>query len=393
MSFMPRKPDEFYMTRALALAARGQGRAEPNPMVGCVLAAPDGTVLGEGFHEYYGGNHAEVNALKDAQSRGNDVRGATAFVTLEPCCHYGKTPPCALALIHAGVAHVCAAMRDPFPKVAGGGFQMLQEAEISVSVGVCEPEARRLNAPYLKLTTLYRPWILAKWAMTLDGKIASRTGSSRWISTSASRKRVHETRARMDGILVGSGTVLADNPMLTARLAPDSDAAVLRRALRIVADARLETPLESQLVRTAREFPVLLAVGPDVPESRIASYTDAGCEIFRFQRPSSDGRAAQMAELLDELGRRRLTNVLAEGGRSVFGALFDLHEIDEINVFVAPKLCGGCGAFTPVGGYGIACMEDAFSLPDPKIETLDGDVLISGRVARPAASDLEINLC
>lgn len=385
-TIMPLENDAFYMSRALKLAEQGRGRVEPNPMVGCVLVSEDGTILGEGFHQHFGGNHAEVNALEDAASRGNNVCGAAAFVTLEPCSHYGKTPPCALALIRAGVKHVSAAMCDPFPKVAGGGFQMLQDAGISVSVGTCEAEARYLNAPYLKLTLCRRPWVTAKWAMTLDGKIAARTGSSRWISSEVSREFVHEMRARMDGILAGVGTVLADDPMLNAR--PNADFGTIpRQALRIVADVRLETPIDSKLVRTAAQIPVLLAVGADVSDKRTESYIAAGCEIFRLQRPDSDGRAAQMAELLDELGRRRLTNLMVEGGRTVFGALLDLREIDEVYAFVAPKLCGGRDAFSPIGGFGLAHMEDAFSVDEPKVERMGADVLVSGRVSAPKNVD------
>lgn len=384
------KNDEFFMKQALTLAARGRGSVEPNPMVGCVLASPEGRILGQGWHQKFGRNHAEVNALEDAAQHEISVKGATAYVTLEPCCHYGKTPPCALALKKAGIARVVAAMRDPFPKVAGGGFQILQEAGISVSVGVCEAEARALNAPYLKLVMAGRPWVIGKWAMTLDGKIATRTHSSRWVSSALSREKAHETRARVDGILVGVGTVLADDPMLTAR--PQS-APVLRKALRIVADSRLETPLTSRLVQTAHEIPVLLAVGEEVSEERILPYQKAGCEIFRF---SASVRTGQMAELLDELGRRRLTNLLAEGGSAVLGTLLDLQEINEINVFVAPKLCGGKDAVPAIGGYGLASMEDAFRIQDLQTQALDGDLFLSGRVQRQSAEkrygNLELNL-
>ena len=371
--------DKKMMARALELARRGQGCVEPNPMVGCVLVSPSGEILGEGWHQKYGGHHAEVNALLDAKERGNSVEGATAYVTLEPCSHYGKTPPCALALREAKVARVAAAMRDPFPKVAGGGFRLLEEAGIAVSVGILEEEARKLNAPYLKLVLTQRPWVTAKWAMTLDGKIASRTGSSRWISSEESREFVHQTRARMDAILVGAGTVLADDPMLNAR--PESGI-IHRQPLRVIADARLETPLDSRLVQTARELPVLLAVGADVPEAKTFYYREAGCEIFRFSEVAGvpGSHVKQMAELLDELGRRQLTNLLVEGGSAVLGALLDLQAIDEVNVFTAPKLCGGRNAFTPIGGYGLARMEEAFQLEDPQVQILGGDVLMTGRL-------------
>ena len=373
--------DLDFMHRALALAERGRGQVEPNPMVGCVLVSQEGEILGEGWHEKYGSNHAEVNALLDAEKRGNSVVGATAYVTLEPCSHYGKTPPCALALVKARVKRVVAAMSDPFPEVSGKGFKILEDAGISVSVGVGEEEARRLNAPYLKLVTAGRPWVTAKWAMTLDGKIATRIGSSRWITSGEARDFVHETRARMDAVLVGAGTVLADDPMLNAR--PKSGK-VLRQPLRVVADARLETPLTSKLVQTAREFPVLLAVGSKVPAEKIQPFETAGCEIFRFTRSE---RAGQMAELLDELGRRRLTNLLVEGGSSVFGALLDLQEIDEVQAFIAPKLCGGRDAVTPIGGHGIERMEKAFQLETTQFIQLGPDVLLTGRVVKQSFTE------
>ena len=381
--------DLDFIHRALTLAERGRGQVEPNPMVGCVLVSPEGEVLGEGWHEKYGSNHAEVNALLDAEKRGNSVVGATAYVTLEPCSHYGKTPPCALALVKARVARVVAAMSDPFPEVSGKGFKILEDAGISVSVGVGEEEARRLNAPYLKLVTAVRPWVTAKWAMTLDGKIATRTGSSRWITSGEAHDFAHETRARMDAVLVGAGTVLADDPMLNAR--PKSGK-VFRQPLRVVADARLETPLTSNLVQTAREFPVLLAVSSEVPAEKIQPFEAAGCEIFRFTRSE---RAAQMAELLDELGRRRLTNLLVEGGSSVLGALLDLQEIDEVQAFIAPKLSGGRNAMTPIGGHGIDRMEKAFQLEGTQFIQLGPDVLFTGRVLKQSFTerfgDLEPN--
>ncbi|MBE6429245.1 MAG: bifunctional diaminohydroxyphosphoribosylaminopyrimidine deaminase/5-amino-6-(5-phosphoribosylamino)uracil reductase RibD [Planctomycetaceae bacterium] len=371
--------DEKWMFRALKLAAQGRGDVEPNPMVGCVLVSPDGQFLGEGWHQKYGQPHAEINALLDAEKRGNSVAGATAYVTLEPCCHYGKTPPCAKALCDAKIARVVCAMRDPFPKVAGGGFRFLEEAGILTEVGLLEKEARILNAPYLKLVTAQRPWVIGKWAMTLDGKIATRTGSSRWISSEESRNFVHETRARVDAILVGVGTVLTDDPMLNAR--PNSGM-ICRQALRIVADARLEVPLESKLVQTAHEIPVLLAIGADVPEEKTIAYRKSGCEIFRFSQDSTSlsSRSMQMAELLDELGRRRLTNLLVEGGSSVLGALLDIQAVDEVNVFIAPKLCGGREAFTPISGMGLERMENAFRLTETRTQILGGDILFTGLV-------------
>src|SRR6266566_3686691 len=224
--------DEFWMRWALELAERGRGYVEPNPLVGAVLVR-DGRVVGEGWHRRHGEAHAEVNALAEA---GAAARGATLYVTLEPCCHHGKTPPCTDAVLRAGIRRVVAAMADPFPRVAGQGTALLQAAAVAVEVGLGEAEARRLNAPYLKLLTTGRPYVHAKWAMTLDGKIATRTGDSKWISGEMSRRHTHELRGRMDAIIVGIGTVLADNPILTVR--PPGP----RVPIRIVLDSRGRLP-------------------------------------------------------------------------------------------------------------------------------------------------------
>src|SRR5688500_6693810 len=206
--------DERGMRQALALATRGRGAVEPNPMVGAVVLSADGRLVGEGYHERFGGPHAEVIALATA---GEGSRGGTLYVTLEPCCHHGKTPPCTDAVLRSGVRRVVAAMADPFPKVAGGGLRVLRDAGLEVHVGPCGAEAGRLNAPYLKLVRTGRPWVHLKWAMTLDGRIATRTGDSKWISSEASRAKVHDLRGRVDAVVVGRGTVIADDPLLTAR--------------------------------------------------------------------------------------------------------------------------------------------------------------------------------
>src|SRR5262245_15622465 len=257
------------MARALELASRGEGYVEPNPMVGCVVVQ-GGEVVGEGWHQKFGGPHAEVEALRVAGAR---ARGATMYVTLEPCCHHGKTPPCTEAIIAAGIARVVCAQRDPFEQVAGQGIEALKAAGIDVDVGTLEAEAKRLNAPYLKLVTTGRPWIIAKWAMTLDGKIATRAGDSRWISGEASREIVHGLRGRMDGVMVGRGTAQRDDPLLTAR--PPGP----RTATRIVVDSRASLSLESQLIRSVGDAPVLVTVGSDAPQENIDRLTAAGCEV------------------------------------------------------------------------------------------------------------------
>ncbi len=332
--------DSNWMRLALDLAERGRGWVEPNPLVGAVVVR-DAERVGEGWHQKFGEAHAEVNALAQA---GAKARGAALYVTLEPCCHFGKTPPCTDAIIAAGVRCVVVAMSDPFPQVASGGFAKLREAGIEIEVGVHETEARRLNAPYLTLMTKQRPYVHAKWAMTLDGRIATRTGQSKWISGQESRRRVHELRGRMDAIIVGAGTVRADDPLRTAR--PPGP----RVATRVVLSSRGDLLGNCQLLRTTGEAPVLIA-GPNIAESPFLRGT--GCEIMKVD---------SIAGLLAELGRRRFTNVLVEGGARVLGTFLDARLIDEFHVFIAPRIVGGAGALGPVGGVGVDGIAHALSL-------------------------------
>ncbi len=348
------------MRRAIQLAERGRGHVEPNPLVGAVIVR-DGQLVGEGWHQKYGQAHAEINALAQA---GAAARGATLYVTLEPCCHHGKTPPCTDAVIQAGLGRVVAALEDPFPQVAGQGAALLRAAGIPIEFGVCANEARRQNAAYLKLLTTGRPFVHAKWAMSLDGKIAAKTGDSKWISNEASRRRVHELRGRMDGILVGIGTVLADDPLLTAR--PPGP----RAACRIVLDQHARLPLDAQLVRTARQVPTLVAVVAG--EGR--GLRSAGCEVLVLP-PDEKGRPDILA-LLDELGRRRWTNILVEGGAGVLGTFFDREAVDEVHVFVAPKQIGAASAKSPVAGDGHETMAQSAGWITDTIENLDGDAYL-----------------
>jgi diaminohydroxyphosphoribosylaminopyrimidine deaminase/5-amino-6-(5-phosphoribosylamino)uracil reductase len=357
--------DARWMRRALELAERGRGYVEPNPLVGAVIVR-DGQVIGEGWHQRYGQAHAEVNALAAA---GDAARGATLYVTLEPCCHHGKTPPCTDAILRAGVVRVVAAMSDPFPQVAGQGAALLRAAGVLVEFGAGEPEARRLNAPYLKLLATKRPYVHAKWAMTLDGKMATRTGDSKWISNEASRRRVHALRGRMDAILVGIGTALADDPLLTAR--PPGP----RTALRIVLDSQGRLPLTSQLVRTAHETPVLIVTSETRDAKRQEELSALGCEVYPLP---GEGARPSVPALLDELGRRRLTNVLVEGGAEVLGSFRDADAIDEVHVFIAPRLAGGASAKTPIGGQGVARIKEALPLAQWQVEMIEGDLFVHG---------------
>jgi diaminohydroxyphosphoribosylaminopyrimidine deaminase/5-amino-6-(5-phosphoribosylamino)uracil reductase len=326
----------------------------------------DGVLAGEGWHERYGGAHAEINALVRA---GGAARGATLYVTLEPCCHHGKTPPCTDAVLQAGVRRVVAAMADPFPQVAGEGIRRLQDGGVTVEVGLGKAEARRLNAPYLKLLATGRPYVHAKWAMTLDGKIGTRTGDSKWISSKASRHRTHELRGRMDAILVGIGTVLADDPLLTARPAGP------RTATRMVLDSHGRLPLTSQLVQTAASAPVAVVMLPAADGRRAEELRRLGCEPIIVL--GQDGRP-QVQALLAELGRRRLTNLLVEGGSAVLGSFLDAGAMDEVHVFIAPRLAGGAEARTPVGGRGVDRIADSLALSSWQMEMIGEDVFLHG---------------
>jgi diaminohydroxyphosphoribosylaminopyrimidine deaminase/5-amino-6-(5-phosphoribosylamino)uracil reductase len=362
--------DERWMRRALAEAARGLGLVEPNPMVGAAVVTPNGLLAGIGHHARFGGPHAEVDALARA---GDAARGATLYVTLEPCCHHGKTPPCTDAILAAGVAHVVAAHRDPFPKVDGGGLALLAEHGVSVAVGLLETDARRLNAPYLKRLATGRPFVLAKWAMTLDGKAACASGSSQWITGPASRAAVHEIRGRMDAIVAGIGTALADDPALTAR--PPGP----RTPLRVVLDPAARLPLESQLARTARDTPVLVAATGRADGTRVDRLKTAGCQVIVFD----DEDRVPIGRLLDELGRRGHTNVLVEGGGTILGAFLDAGEVDAVEVFLAPIVEGGDHPRTPARGRGVPIMDHAARLVHVTTAHRGHDIHISGLMPRP----------
>jgi diaminohydroxyphosphoribosylaminopyrimidine deaminase/5-amino-6-(5-phosphoribosylamino)uracil reductase len=359
------------MRRALRLAWRGRGWVEPNPMVGALLLR-DGCVIGQGFHRRFGGPHAEVEALADCARRGHDPRGATLVVTLEPCCHHGKTPPCTEAVIQAGVSRVVAAMVDPFPRVAGGGLQRLRDAGVAVSVGLCEEHARRLNAPFIHRVVTGMPWVIAKWAQTLDGKIADRHGVSKWISNERSRRLVHHLRARVDAVMVGIGTVLADDPRLTAR-----DVPVRRVARRVVIDPQLKISQTAALLRDVDQFPLTIATSKPLAASRSAAQLQQrGAEVLalpplpRFPR-FPDSTRLDLAPLLKHLADAHgATNVMVEGGTRLLTALLAQSLIQEAWCFVAPRVMGdaeGLPAF-------------ATATPRPlrlqRVQRLDDDTLL-----------------
>lgn len=385
MSIQFTSPEEI-MRHAVELATRGIGSVEPNPAVGAVLVDDQLRLLGAGYHQAFGGAHAEINALADFATRFPDsaerqrlLETATLFVTLEPCCHQGKTPPCSRHLIEAGIRRVVVALTDPFPSVSGGGIRELFGAGIDIRVGLLETEVAKLNAPFIKLVTTRRPYVHAKWAMTLDGKLATRTGDSQWISNEESRAVVHQLRGRMDAIICGVGTAFADNPLLTAR--PTGP----RVATRVVLDSLATLPLDSQLVQTAKTVPLLVVVSPDAPAENTSALRNLGAEVLTLgERKNSDddlsvGRPSVLA-LMEELGKRSMSNVFIEGGSEVLGAFADANLIDEAHVFIAPKLIGGREAISPVGGLGADAMSLAQRLSDVEVRVLGGDVYLHGRV-------------
>jgi diaminohydroxyphosphoribosylaminopyrimidine deaminase / 5-amino-6-(5-phosphoribosylamino)uracil reductase len=374
-------PWDNVMRRAIALARHGEGSVEPNPLVGAVVVAPSGEVVGEGWHERFGGPHAEVVALARAGAR---AAGATLVVTLEPCCHFGKTPPCTRAVLAAEVKRVVVGTRDPFPKVAGGGLAELRAAGLDVVEGCLESEVNRLLAPFRTWVELRRPYVHAKWAMTLDGKIASATGASQWISNESSRRVVHALRGRMDAILVGVGTALADDPLLTAR--PPGP----RTAVRVVVDRLAQLPVTSQLVSTARDIPTLVYHTAEAPTAHLDRLRSAGVETIVVGTEllaNSATTKISLPAVLHDLAARQVTNLLVEGGAQVFGSLRDARLIDEVHAFIAPGLMGGATAPGPIAGTGAASPDVMPRLVSPQVEQLADDLYLHGPVLWPVSEN------
>lgn len=361
--------DGALMDLALAQAASADHATSPNPMVGAVVAR-DGEVISVGHHERAGEPHAEVNAL---QSAGAAARGADLFVTLEPCTVHGRTPPCVDAVIAAGPARVVIAMIDPNPVVAGGGAAALQAAGIEVEVGLRGAEAERLNRFYLTHARTGLPFVTAKFAASLDGRIATRTGESRWISSAASRSLAHRLRERHDAVLVGAGTVLSDDPALNVRI----DGAT-RQPLRVVVDSRLRMPASARML-TSGGGPVLVATTDAAAPDRQAELERAGAEVLVL--PAREGRV-DLAELLGALGARQVISVLAEGGAEVLGSLRDAGLIDGVVAVIAPRLIGGARALAAIGGEGAAHLSDTLDLTEVEVEELGGDLIVTGYSVR-----------
>lgn len=367
---MSKPADTFFVQRALRLARRGQGRAEPNPLVGCVFVR-HGRIIGEGWHARFGGPHAEIRALSSCRT---SPRGATAYVTLEPCCHFGQTPPCTNALIAAGVSRVVACVSDPNPKVAGRGFRILRAAGISVEVGPLAEDGAALIAPFTKLVKTGRPWVILKWAQSLDGVIATRTGDSKWITDEACRAHAHRTRGRVDAVIVGVNTVLRDDPQLTCRAASPR-----RIATRIVLDTQLRTPVTATLVRTARRTPTWLVCGSRAARRREARLTAASCIVHRL--PAGPA-GVDLSALLSLLGERGMANVLVEGGGRVLGEFVDGRLADEVHLYTAPLLLGGADAIGALHARGVERIRDAARLRMLESRRIGGGWFHRARLAK-----------
>ena len=356
---------EYYMRRALALAARGAGHTDPNPMVGCVIVK-DGRIIGEGRHEHIGGLHAERNAFAHCTE---NAAGADLYVTLEPCCHWGRTPPCTDAVIEHGIHRVFVGCLDPNPLVAGKGVQILRNAGIEVETGVCEAECRERNEVFFHYITQKTPFVVLKYAMTLDGKIAAHTGDSRWVTGEAARRHVHETRNRLTGIMVGAGTVIADDPLLTCRIEGG------RNPVRIVCDSHARIPVDCKLVQTAREIPTYIAVVEE--NERTAYLEENGVHILVCGE--KNGRV-DLTDLMQQLGALGVNGILLEGGSALAFSALREGIVHRVQAYVAPKLIGGADAKTPVGGAGFDRMADALTLKNVRCTPLGEDILIEGRL-------------
>ena len=397
-----READERYMRFALELARLGQGNTSPNPMVGAVIVK-DNEIIGRGYHERAGAPHAEVIALREA---GSEARDAALYVNLEPCSHYGRTPPCVDAIISAGIKKVVVAMEDPNPLVSGRGVGRLLEAGIDVGAGVLEAEARRLNEVFIKYITTKTPFLIVKTAMTLDGKIAVSSGDSRWITGETSRSFVHKLRSMSDGIMVGIETVLQDDPMLNVRLggsgkqewieeaaavgligagteklglAASSEDGLFKNPKRIIVDSRGRLPLDSRIVKSAGEIETFLATTELAPQSKLADLQAAGVECIVL--PSKDGHV-DLSLLMGYLGEKEICQLLVEGGGTLNFSLLSAGLIDKVYCFVAPKIFGGKEARTPMEGAGVQTPDEAWIVEDMEITQFDRDLLITGYPVR-----------
>ena len=375
------EPHEHFMKLALQLAQEGRGAVEPNPMVGAVIVRGDRVIVA-GYHQAFGGIHAEREAIADAERKGANLRGATMYVTLEPCCHYAKTPPCTAAIISSGIRRVVIAMEDPDERVAGRGIQQLLSARIKVTLGFCEDEARLLMAPYVKFKTEHQPWVICKWAQTTDGYLALPAGQERWITSDEAREHVHLLRGQCDGILVGVETVIADDPLLTNRSQWRTGPA--RQPGRVVLDSKLSIPVDCRLLASSDAAPVIIATTLDAARhhrGHVGTLSELDVEVLPL--PADPNGRVSLPALLDNLGKRQWTYLLVEGGEQVLRSFIDEGLADELEVYVAPKTVGQVDEELP--------QLDVASLPQiaemtPEEEVIGPDRILRYRLASDASS-------
>ena len=359
--------DKVYMKRALELAELGRGKVAPNPMVGAVIVKA-GKIIGEGYHKKYGDNHAEVNAFENATE---DVSGATLYVTLEPCAHYGKTPPCAKRIVKEGIKKVVIGVLDPNPLVAGKGVNILKDAGIEVVVGVLEEECRKINEVFMKYIKTSRPFVLMKYAMSLDGKISTATGKSKWISCEKSRRDVHKLRNNLSAIMVGINTVIKDNPMLNCRIEGGND------PIRIIVDSNLRIPLDSKIVNTSNNISTIVATTHKADKDKIKLLEERNVEVIVAKE--KDGRV-DITSLIDKLGEKKIDSILLEGGSEINFSCLQEGIVDKVRIYIAPKILGGNNAKGAVGGRGVSEIIDSFNIENIDISTIGSDILVEGYV-------------
>ena len=361
--------DKDYMRLALQLAKKGCGWTSPNPMVGAVVVK-EGRIIGQGWHQQYGQAHAERNALASCTET---PQGATMYVTLEPCCHYGKQPPCVDAILDAGIRRVVVGSADPNPLVAGKGITLLRAHGIDVTEHVLQEECDALNKVFFHYITTKRPFVSMKYAMTMDGKIAAYTGASKWITGEAARNHVQQQRHRFRGIMVGVGTVLADDPLLTCRMEGGRD------PVRIICDTHLRTPLQSQVVTTAKQVPTILATCCGDPEKQ-AAYQQAGCRVLCLEEQCGH---VNLPQLMEQLGQEQIDSILLEGGGALNWSALESGIVQQVQAYIAPKLFGGRDAKAPIEGAGVPFPDAAFRLKNSRLEQLGEDFLIESEVEYP----------
>lgn len=362
--------DISFCQHALNLASKAIGQTSPNPLVGAVIVK-DNMIVGEGWHKYSGGNHAEIEAVLNAN--GKDLSGSTIYVNLEPCSHFGKTPPCTETIIRQGIKRIVCCTEDPNPVVSGKGILQLRDAGIQVDVGICSREALRLNETFFTFHKLKRPFISCKWAMTLDGRIATDLGHSQWITNDESRDYVHHLRATHDAIMVGVGTVIYDDPQLSVRLKDYAG----KQPKRIICDGYLRTPIKAKCLRGIPPEDCIFATTERASDEHIKKFTDAGHTVLVL---GGNQGFVNMRELFGALYVRNILSVFCEGGSTINGALLSTGLCDKLHAFIAPKLIGGKQGRTPITGWGVSSMAEAFPLVETSIKTFKGDICVEGYI-------------